>query len=73
MIVKSDKRSGKIILEKIEKYAEYRKGNFDVKVLKGKYGILKRLRVGKYRVIFEEKDDLISIYEVKHRQGVYND
>jgi mRNA-degrading endonuclease RelE of RelBE toxin-antitoxin system len=44
-----------------------------VKVLKGKYGDLKRLRSGNYRVIFDEEDKIMSIYEIKHRQEAYHD
>lgn len=39
----------------------------------GKFEDLKRLRVGNYRVIFDENLVIINIYEIKHRQGAYND
>jgi mRNA interferase RelE/StbE len=30
-----------------------------------------RLRVGNYRVLFELRDDIITVYRVKHRSKVY--
>lgn len=62
-----------MILETIEKYADDPNGNFDIKQLKGNYGDFKRLRVGNYRIIFDDDDNVLSIYEIKHRQGVYDD
>ena len=47
--------------------------NFDIKILKGKFQTFKRLRVGNYRIIFEEKNNNMYIYEIKHRQEAYND
>jgi mRNA interferase RelE/StbE len=70
-IFKGDRKSAKMILKAIEAYAENPSGNFDEKVLKGKYEDLKRLRVGNYRVIFEDDGNTISIYEIKHRQEAY--
>ena len=45
----------------------------NIKVLKGKYKGLKRLRVGKYRVIFDQKDDelIILIIRVASRGEIY--
>jgi mRNA-degrading endonuclease RelE of RelBE toxin-antitoxin system len=57
----------------IEAYAADPTGKFDVKVLKGSYGDFKRLRVGRYRIIFDDNGDIMLIYEIKHRQGAYND
>jgi mRNA-degrading endonuclease RelE of RelBE toxin-antitoxin system len=71
-IHKGDKKSAKMIMETIEAYARNQKGNFDIKVLKGKYGEFKRLRVGKYRIIFDDVDKVMFVYEVKHRQEAYN-
>ena len=62
-----------IILKTIEAFAENPSGDFDIKVLKGKYGDLKRLRMGSYRVIFEEAENIMLIYEIKHRQEAYHD
>lgn len=61
------------IIATIEGYAENPTGNFDVKLLKGKYGSFKRLRVGQYRIIFDEEKQVMSIYEIKHRQEAYHD
>ena len=44
-----------------------------VKVLKGKPGDMKRLRVGKYRRLFDDDNEVMSVYEVKHRRGAYSD
>jgi mRNA interferase RelE/StbE len=45
----------------------------NIKSLKGKYKGLKRLRVGKYRVIFQQKDKelIILIIRIAHRGEVY--
>jgi len=74
-IYKGDKKSAVMIIEAIESFAmpSSRKKDFDVKVLKGKYGDFKRLRVGNYRVIFEDNRTIMLIYEVKHRQEAYHD
>ena len=34
---------------------------------------MKRLRVGKYRILFEDDSEVMSVYEVKHRQEAYSD
>ncbi len=73
MIHKGDKKSASLIMETIEAYSRNPKGNFDIKVLKGKYGDFKRLRTGKYRIIFEDAGNLMLIYEIKHRQEAYHD
>ena len=31
-----------------------------------------RLRVGKYRVLFEIEGEVLTIYQVKHRRDAYN-
>ena len=72
-IAKGDKRIASRILAALENYAGNPKGNFDVKVLKGKYAVFKRLRVGDYRVIFDDDGSVMSIYEVRHRQEAYHD
>ena len=45
----------------------------NIKSLKGKYKGLKRLRVGKYRVIFEERENelVILIIRIAHRGEIY--
>ncbi|PKN66780.1 MAG: cytotoxic translational repressor of toxin-antitoxin stability system [Deltaproteobacteria bacterium HGW-Deltaproteobacteria-12] len=74
-IYKGDKKSAAMIIEALENFAarKGRKSDFDVKVLKGKYGDFKRLRVGNYRVIFNDDGKVMLIYEVKHRQEAYRD
>ena len=37
----------------------------NIKTLKGKYEGLKRLRVGKYRVIFDQKDEELIILKIR--------
>lgn len=72
-ICKGDKKSAKMIIDCIERYAKNPSDKFDIKILKGQYGDFKRLRVGNYRVIFEDEGNIMLIYEVKHRQESYND
>lgn len=74
-IWKGDKKSAAMILSAIESYAtrSVNQKDLDVKLLKGKYGNFKRLRVGNYRIIFEEDDTIMLVYEVKHRQEAYHD
>ena len=71
-IHKGDRKSAELIIRAIESYSE-NSSSVDVKVLKGKYGDLKRLRAGNYRVIFEDDGKIMSVYEVKHRQEAYHD
>ena len=64
----------KVIREKLKILAQnpsLLKNN--IKTLKGKYKGLKRLRVGKYRVIFEERENelIILIIRIAHRGEVY--
>lgn len=72
-INKGDKKSAKMILKTVETFAKNPVGNFDIKDLKGRYGNLKRLRTGNYRIIFEDNGKTMSIYEIKHRQEAYHD
>lgn len=62
-----------MILKAIEAYAGNPSGKFDVKTLKGKYGNLKRLRAGNYRVLFEAGNDGMFVFEVKDRKEAYRD
>ena len=71
---KLPKNIQRIIREKLiilSKNPDLMKNN--IKVLKGKYKSLKRLRVGKYRVIFDQKDDelIILIIRVASRGEIY--
>lgn len=70
-IVKSDRENALRIIRTIEDYSENPEGNFDIKVLKGKMATFKRLRVGKYRIIFDEEGNILHVYEIKHRQERY--
>lgn len=72
-IFKSDKKSARMIVTAIEDYASNRGSHHDVKILKGHFEDLKRLRVGNYRVIFDEDMVVVNIYEIKHRQEAYHD
>jgi len=72
-IMKGDRKSAIALIGSIEEYAKNPSGNFDVKTLKGKYAEFKRLRVGKYRIIFDDDGKVMVIYEVKHRQEAYYD
>ncbi|OGW16345.1 MAG: hypothetical protein A3K09_00930 [Nitrospinae bacterium RIFCSPLOWO2_12_FULL_47_7] len=69
-IYKGDRKSAEMMLGAMESYAgNPSPGKFDIKVLKGKYGNFKRLRSGDYRIIFDDDENVIFVYEVKHRQG----
>ena len=70
-INKGDRKSAIKIIEAIEVFSKSPSGKFDIKILKGKYEDFKRLRVGNYRVIFEIGENVMSIYEIKHRQEAY--
>lgn len=72
-IFKSDRKSGLLIIKAIENYASDNIMRSDVKILKGRYENLKRLRAGNYRIIFDENMTVINIYEIKHRQEAYHD
>jgi mRNA-degrading endonuclease RelE of RelBE toxin-antitoxin system len=72
-IFKGNKQAALLILNAIEAYRENPAGNSDIKLLKGKYGDFKRLRVGVYRIIFDDTGNVIMIYEIKHRQEAYRD
>jgi mRNA interferase RelE/StbE len=72
-ISKGDKKSAALIVRAIEAYGENPRGKFDVKILKGDYGNFQRLRAGNYRIIFDDDGNVMFIYEIKHRQGAYND
>jgi addiction module RelE/StbE family toxin len=72
-IHRGDRKSAEIIIKTIEAFSLEPSGNFDIKTLKGKYEDLKRLRIRSYRVIFEVIENVIFIYEIKHRQEAYHD
>lgn len=70
-IFRSDKESAVRIIKAIESYAENPTARLDVKLLKGKLATFKRLRVGNYRIIFDEDDRILYIYQIRLRQGSY--
>ncbi|MBN1497863.1 MAG: hypothetical protein JXA07_13905 [Spirochaetes bacterium] len=72
-IVRGDKKSAQMIIQGIESYSKNPSKRHDVKLLKGRFGLFKRLRIGSYRVLFDDKNRIMSIYEIKQRQGAYND
>lgn len=72
-IARGDKKSAAMILASVEAFCTDPQGPFDVKVLKGKLGDIKRLRVGKYRILFDDNNDIMSVFEVKHRREAYSD
>jgi mRNA-degrading endonuclease RelE of RelBE toxin-antitoxin system len=72
-IAKGDKKTAAMILGAIEAYAANPRGAFDIKALKGKLGDIKRLRVGKYRILFDDEKEVMSVHEVKHRREAYSD
>jgi mRNA interferase RelE/StbE len=72
-IVKGDRSAASMIINVIESYAANPAGVFDIKLLKGRYGNFKRLRIGNYRVIFSDEENVMQIYEIKHRQEAYHD
>ncbi len=71
-ISKGDKKSAERIAKEIERYAQSPNERFDIKYLKGPLGDLKRLRVGSYRIIFDDENSILSIYQVYHRQEGYS-
>ncbi len=72
-IAKGDKKTAGRILAALEAAADDPQSAHDIKVLKGKFAVFKRLRVGNYRVIFDEDGNVLTVYEVKHRQEAYHD
>ncbi|MEE8383151.1 MAG: type II toxin-antitoxin system mRNA interferase toxin, RelE/StbE family [Thermodesulfobacteriota bacterium] len=72
-LAKGDKKSASMILKAIEAYSKKPSSKFDIKILKGKYGNFKRIRVGNYRIIFDDDGNVMFIYELKHRQEAYHD
>ena len=72
-IHKGDRKSTAMITRKLEQYAEHQSSELDVRILKGRYDDMKRLRVGNYRIIFEETGEEMLVYEIRHRQEAYND
>ena len=72
-IARGNKRDAQRIVEKIEAYANNPQGNFNIKILKGKFGDRLRLRIGDYRVVFKIEKEIMQISIIKHRKDVYHD
>jgi len=71
---KLPKHIQKIVKEKLDILSQNPKLlKNNIKTLKGEYKGLKRLRVGKYRIIFEEREKelIILIIRIAHRGEVY--
>lgn len=66
---KIDKSISIRIIKKVQELAN-NPFNQDIKKLKGQE--LYRLRVGDYRILFEIKNNLITIIKVGHRQNIYD-
>jgi mRNA-degrading endonuclease RelE of RelBE toxin-antitoxin system len=70
------KRSFKSLSEDVqqrvmEKVQELAMGHITGKPLVGKYKNLKRIRIGKYRLIYGEKPCVIYLYGIKPRETAY--
>ncbi len=73
LISYSNKKDAERIINGIEKYANLPLEKHDIRQLKGKYCEFKRLRVGNYRIIFDNENNIMFIYEIIHRKDAYND
>lgn len=66
---KIDKKVAVKVFSKIEKLEDFpRVANFKKLV---NYNPPFRLRVGDYRVLFDIKDEILTVYRVKHRKNSY--
>jgi len=66
---KLDKKIAKKVFSKIEQLEGFpRVANFKKLV---NYNPPFRLRVGDYRVLFDVKDEIVTVYRVKHRKNSY--
>ena len=70
-LLRRDKISANKVIKELENFANNPKGNFNIKLLKGKFENLYRLRVGNYRIIYDIINDEINVYRVRHRKEVY--
>ena len=57
------------ILKALHRYIETGQGR--VKPLSGEFEGLLRLRVGNYRVLFDETEDSITVHRVRDRKDAY--
>jgi mRNA interferase RelE/StbE len=58
------------ILKALHRYIETGQGN--VKPLSGEFEGVRRLRIGDYRVLFDETVDAITIHRVRNREDAYH-
>ena len=70
-IAVNNRKNALLIIKKIESYIKNPEGSHDIKLLKGKFSTFKRLRAGDYRIIFDEENNVMYIYEIKHRKEAY--
>jgi mRNA interferase RelE/StbE len=64
-----EQRTAMRILHALHRYAET--GDGDVKRLTGVFDGLLRLRVGSWRVVFDETSDAINVHRVRDRKDAY--
>lgn len=64
-----DRENAMRVLNALHQYAET--GHGDVKALEGDLAGLLRLRVGDYRVLFDETSDSIHVHRVRNRREAY--
>ena len=64
-----EQRSALRILQALHRYAETSEG--DVKPLAGEFEGLLRLRVGNYRVLFDETEEAVTIHRVREHGQAY--
>ena len=64
-----DRRDALTILQAVHRYVEG--GHGDVKSLSGEFEGLFRLRVGRYRVLFDESETEIQVHSVSYRKNAY--
>lgn len=62
-----------MVFDRLEDFAQNPLEAYDRKVLKGKFGDLERLRIGRFRVIFEITGQEMLIYEIIPRKDAYHD
>ena len=64
-----DRENAMRVLNALHRYAD--EGHGDVKALEGDQAGLLRLRVGEYRVLFDETGDSIYVHRVRNRREAY--
>ena len=61
------------LLDEFEKNPIRSRSGFDVRLMKGYPGNTYRLRIGKYRIIYDVDNDIkkVRITTIQHREGAY--